>query len=467
MSDVLDVAVIGAGPGGYVAAIRAAHNGLKTAVVEKENLGGECLNFGCIPSKALVHVAESYAGLAELKSVGVSVGSATLDWPAALAWKDRVVKRLTTGVGSLLKAAGVTVIAGQARFADSQTIAVAVADGEQILKTKHTIIATGAKPFEVPGLPFDGQTVISSREALSLPEVPPRLIVVGGGYIGLELGMVYAMLGSAVTVVELLDGLLPGHGRDAVKALDRNIRRLKIKALVRHKAVGLEIAAGVAKLTIEGPDGARQTLEADKVLVTVGRRPFTGDLGLERTRVTRDARGFIQVDEARRTTDPAIYAIGDITPGPMLAHKASAEALVAADAIAGKPAVFRPRAIPGVVFTSPEVAVVGLTKEQAAAEGLDAEEAVFPYLALGRALTMGTTDGYFKWVYAKADHKILGCEIVGREASNVIGEAALAVEKGLTLADVAETIHTHPTLSEGLKEAAELGLGWPVHLPRK
>jgi dihydrolipoamide dehydrogenase len=203
------------------------------------------------------------------------------------------------------------------------------------------------------------------------------------------------------------------------------------------------------------------------VLVTVGRRPFTGDLGLERTRVTRDARGFIQVDEARRTTDPAIYAIGDITPGPMLAHKASAEALVAADAIAGKPAVFRPRAIPGVVFTSPEVAVVGLTKEQAAAEGLDAEEAVFPYLALGRALTMGTTDGYFKWVYAKADHKILGCEIVGREASNVIGEAALAVEKGLTLADVAETIHTHPTLSEGLKEAAELGLGWPVHLPRK
>jgi dihydrolipoamide dehydrogenase len=467
MNDEYDVAVIGAGPGGYVAAIRAGQLGLRTVVIEQENLGGECLNHGCIPSKALIHAAESYAGLAELKTFGVTVEGAALDWAAAVAWKDRIVKRLTGGVATLLKAAGVEVVVGRARFVDSHTLAVTGPESERAIHARHVILAVGSQPFEVPGLPFDGRFVISSREALKLTAVPPRLIVVGGGYIGLEMGTVFAMAGAAVTVVELLDGLLPGHSRDAVKVLDRGLRRLKVKALVNTKAAGLEIVGDVARLTVEGPGGARQTLDAEKILVTVGRKPRLADLGLENTGVRRNERWLIEVDAARRTADPAIFAIGDITPGPALAHKASAEGLVAAAAIAGQPAAFQPKGVPSVAFTLPEVASVGVTKERAAAEGIDADDASFPYLPLGRALTMGASDGYFKWTFARSTGAILGCEIVGREASNLIGEAALAIEKGLTLSDVAATIHPHPTLGEGLHEAAELGLGWPVHLPKK
>lgn len=467
MSEVFDVVVIGAGPGGYVAGIRAAQKGLKTAVIEKEALGGECLNHGCIPSKALIHVAEAYADTGDLRSLGITVEKPAIEWSNSIAWKDRVVKRLTTGVGSLLKAAGATVIAGEASFIDAKTIRVREAGGERELTARATIIATGSKPFEVPGLPFDGQVVISSREALALGAIPPRLIVVGGGYIGMELGTVYAMLGSQVTVVELLDGLLTGQPRDAIKLVERNLRRLKIKTLLRTKAAGLEIAGGVGKLTVVGPDGATSVLEAEKILVTVGRKPFTGSLGLENTAVTRDSRGFIEVDEQRRTKDPAIFAIGDIVPGPMLAHKASAEALVAVAAVAGENAVYAPRAVPGVVFTAPEIATVGLSKEAAGASGVSAEEAIFPYQALGKALTMGASEGYFKWIYRLPDHVIVGAEIVGRDASALIGEAALALENELTLHQVARTIHPHPTLNEGWHEAAELGLGWPIHLPRK
>jgi dihydrolipoamide dehydrogenase len=467
MSEKFDLAIVGGGPGGYVAAIRAGQRGLRTVLIEKEDLGGECLNHGCIPSKALVHVAETYASLGELKSMGIAVTGGTLDWPTALAWKDRIVKRLTLGTASLLKAARVTVVNGRASLLDSQTLRAVNAAGEQRFTAGHIILATGALPIEAPGLPFDGQYVIGNREALALPTIPPRLIVIGGGYIGMELGMVFAKLGSAVTVVEWLDGLLPGHPRDAVKVLERTIRRLKIKALVHTKATGVVIEDGVVKLTVADAKGVTQVLEAEKVLVTVGRRPNTADLGLENTRVGRDKRGFIEVDDQRRTADPHIYAIGDITPGPMLAHKASAEGLVAVAAILGEPAAFRSHAIPGVVFTDPEIAAVGLTLDQATGQGIAAGEAVFPYIALGRALTMGTTDGYFRWIFAKDDQRVLGCEIVGREASNLISEAVLAIEKGLTLHDVAAAIHPHPTLGEGLHEAAESGLGRPIHIPKK
>lgn len=463
---MFDVAVIGAGPGGYAAAIRAGQLGLETVVIEKDALGGECLNHGCIPSKALIHVAEGFHGIRDLKSLGITVENPAIDWAKAAGWKDRVVKRLTTGVGSLLKAAGVTVIHGQAAFRDAHTIVVTTLEGEQIVETKHTIVATGSKSIEVPGLPFDGQTVLSSREALALTEIPPRLIVVGGGYIGLELGTVFAMVGTQVTVVELLDGLLAGQPRDAVAVVERNLRRLKIKTHLRTKAAGLTVVDGVAQLTVVGPDGERQVLEAEKVLVTVGRRPDATGLNLEQVGVTPDKSGFIHVDAQRRTENPAIFAIGDITPGPMLAHKATAEGLVAAEAIAGRDVSFAPRAIPGVVFTLPEIATVGLSLEDAQAQGVDAAAAGFPMMALGRALTMGTSDGHLKWVFRKDDHVIIGAEFVGREASNLIGEAALAVEKGLTLEDIAHTIHPHPTLTEGLHEAAELGLGWPVHVPR-
>jgi dihydrolipoamide dehydrogenase len=342
MSELFDLVVIGAGPGGYVAGIRAAQKGLKTAVIEKEALGGECLNHGCIPSKALIHVAEAFASTAELKSMGITVEKPTIDWPASIAWKNRIVRRLTTGVGTLLKAAGATVFSGQASFVGPQTIRIVDAGGEQEIKTRYTILATGSKTIAIPGLPLDGQVVISSREALALAEIPPRLIVVGGGYIGMELGTVFAMLGSQVTVVELLDNLLTGQPREAVKVVERNLRRLKIKALLRTKATGLELDGGVGKLTVVGPDGVARILEAEKILVTVGRKPFVGEVGLENTGVTRDKRGFVEVDAQRRTKDPAIFAIGDIVPGPMLAHKASAEALVAVAAIAGEEAAFSP-----------------------------------------------------------------------------------------------------------------------------
>ena len=466
MSDGYDVVVIGGGPGGYVAAIRAGQFGLRTALVEKNAVGGVCLNEGCIPSKALIHAAESYHSLAGMKSFGVGVGEASLDWAKTVAWKDRIVKRLTTGVKTLLQAANVDLVPGVARFIDANTIEVG-GETSQRLTTRHTILATGSVPIEVPSLRFDGETVISSRELLALTEVPRRLIVVGGGYIGMELGTVMAMAGSEVTIVELLDDLLAGQPRDAVQVVERNLRRLKIKAMTGTKADKLEIVDGVAKLTVVDKDGATQELTAEKVLVTVGRRPYDGGVGLDVVGLERDEKGFLPVDAQRRTAHPAIYAIGDLVPGPMLAHKASAEAVVAAAAIAGKEARFTARAVPGVVFTYPEIATVGLSEAAAQARGIEAEAASFPYQALGRALTMGTSDGYFKWIYRTADKVVLGAEICGREASNLIAEAGLVVERELTLEDVAHTIHAHPILAEGLHEAAELGLGWPVHVPKK
>ncbi len=461
-----DLAVIGAGPGGYVAAIRAAHLGLSTIAIEKENLGGECLNHGCIPSKALIHAAEAYAELPELAALGVKVAGAQLDWSAVVAWKDKVVKRLTTGIGSLFKAAGVAHLAGTARFAGGHRLEVTTSAGVQTIEFGRAIIAVGAGTIDLPAVPRDGEVVISHRELLALPAVPPRLIVIGGGYIGLELGIVYAKAGAAVTVVELTDGLLPGTPRDAVKVVDRVLRRLKMKTLLGTKAVACERDGAVARLTVENAASERQVLEAEKIVVSVGRRPSTVGLGLEHTSVTLDARGFIQVDAQRRTTDPDIFAIGDCVGGPLLAHKASAEGLVAAAAAAGQPAEFAPRAITAVAFTDPEIAIVGLTADAARAQGLAVGESTFPFLALGRALTMNATDGYVKWIHT-ADHRIVGCEIVGGDASALVGEAALAVEKGLRLEDIAHTIHPHPTLTEALAEAAEVGLGFPLHVPRK
>jgi dihydrolipoamide dehydrogenase len=462
-----DVAVIGTGPGGYVAAIRAAQNGLATVVVEKENLGGECLNHGCIPSKALIHAASAYAELADLAAIGVKVESAKIDWPAVVAWKDKVVKRLTTGVGALLKAHGVTVINGAARFTSSDSLEATTRDGNESIAFGKAIIATGVAAIDLPSAPFDGETVVGHRELLALKEIPPRLVVIGGGYIGLELGIVFAKVGSQVTVVELTDGLLPGTPRDAVKVVERALRRLKIKTLLNTRVVAVERVGGVARLTVENDAGERQMLEAEKVAVTVGRCAVTAGLGLEKTGVTFDKRGFIQVDAQRRTNDANIFAVGDVVGGMLLAHKASAEGLVAADAIAGKPAAFSPRAIAAVAFTDPEIAIVGLSADAARAQGLNAVESSFPFLALGRALTMNSTDGYVKWIHTPDDHLILGCEIVGREASALIGEAAVAVEKQLRLEDIVGAIHPHPTLTEALSEAAEAGLGHPIHAPKR
>ena len=462
-----DLCVVGAGPGGYVAAIRAAQLGLKTLVVEKEKAGGVCLNHGCIPSKALIHAADVFAEIQKASSMGVECENCRIELAKTVAWKDKIVKRLTGGIQSLFKANGVEYLQGEARLTGSDSLAVVTEEGEKLIRAEHTIIATGAQPIELPSVSLDGTTVISSREALALDQIPPRIIVIGGGYIGLELGIVFAKLGSAVTVVELLDGLLPVCSREAVKILERTLRRLKIKVMLQTKAKGVQVQDGVARLTITGPDGQEQQLEAEKVLLTVGRKPSTSGLGLENTEAVLDEKGFIRVDAQRRTADRRIFAIGDVTGEPMLAHKAGAEGVVAADAIAGKDAAFSPRAIAAVVFTDPEIAMVGLNVEEAKSQGFEAEEASFPFIALGRALTMNAGDGYAKWVFDARDHTILGCEIVGREASNLIGEAALAVEKQLKLEDVAATIHPHPTLTEGLAKAAELALGNPIHLPKK
>lgn len=468
MSDAsYDLAVIGAGPGGYVAGIRAARHGLSTVVIEAENLGGECLNHGCIPSKALIHAADHFARLDKLKSIGITVEGAHIDLAAAVEWKDRIVKRLTSGVGTLLKAAGAAIVEGRAHFVASDLLEVETADGVQRIKAAHTIIATGAKSIEIPALPYNGETIIDHRAALALREIPPRLIVVGGGYIGLEMGIAFAKLGSRVTVVELTKGLLPTSPREAVKVIERNLRRMKIKTMLGAKAAGVVVNDGVAALTVMDNHGNEQMLAAEKVLVTVGRKPNTEALELANTRVMLGKNGFIEVDPQRRTTDPKIWAIGDVTGGPLLAHKASAEALVAADAIAGLETIFAPQAIAAVVFTDPELATVGLTVEEAKEQGIAAVDATFPFLALGRSLSMNNSDGYCKWIYRLDDHTILGCEIVGPEASNLIGEGALAVEKRLKLEDIAGTIHPHPTLPEGLAEAAELGLGHPIHLPKK
>ncbi len=468
MSDATyDLAVIGAGPGGYVAGIRAAQHGLSTVIIEAENLGGECLNHGCIPSKALIHAADHYAGLDKLKTFGITVEGAAIDYGTAVKWKDRIVKRLTTGVGTLLKAAGATIIEGRARFVAGDLLEVETAEGVQRIHAAHTIIATGARSIEIPALPFDGQTIIDNRAALALTEIPPRLIVIGGGYIGLEMGIVFAKLSSRVTVVELTEALLPTSPSEAVKVVERNLRRMKIKTMLGAKATGVTIDNSVAALTVCDTHGNEQVLEAEKILVTVGRRPNTENLGLENTKVTLDQRGFIEVDPQRRTSDEKIWAIGDVAGGLLLAHKASAEALVAADAIAGKETIFAPQAIAAVVFTDPEIATVGLTVEEAKEQGIVAAEAEFPFLALGRSLTMNNSDGYCKWIFRSDDHTILGCEIVGPEASNLIGEGALAVEKQLKLEDIAGTIHAHPTLPEALAEAADLGLGHPLHLPKK
>ena len=462
-----DLAIIGGGPGGYVAAIRASQNGLKTALIEKETLGGECLNHGCIPSKALIHVAEAYSGLSALAGMGVQVSGVTLDLSAAVEWKNKIVKRLTTGVGSLMKANAVTVINGIASFLDNRTVRVVAGSEERNIHAGQVMIAVGTTPISLSALPLDGQLIISHREALAPARLPARLLVVGGGYIGLELGMMYAKFGSAVTIVEVLERMLPGTQTEALRVINRNLRRLKMKVLTRTKVTGMVRANNSAMVTLENAEGATEMLKVDQVLVTVGRRPSTAGLGLENTEVALDEKGFIKVDAQRRTTEPSIFAVGDVAGPPLLAHKASAEGLVAADAAAGKPAAFNPRAIPAVVFADPEVAVVGLSKEEAIKRGYDAEEASFPFLALGRALTMNSGDGFARWIFSATDKQILGCEIVGPDASSLIGEAALAVEKKLTLDDVAGTIHPHPTLSEALMEAAELGLGHPIHLPKK
>jgi dihydrolipoamide dehydrogenase len=462
----VDVVVIGGGPGGYAAGFRVADLGLETVIVDARGpLGGECLHVGCIPSKALLGLAALVHDAAEARAAGLEFAPPRLVLDRLREWTAASIVKLAQGLAGLARARGVDVVAGQARFADAHTVQVASEDAPPAtLRFKHAIVATGARPTTLPGLDQPSPRIWDSAAALALPAVPSRLLVVGGGYIGLELGTVYAALGSEVTVVELMDGLLPGVDRDLVAPLARRLAGLFKQIHLRTKVTAVRETDSGAVVELAG-EGAPGQLEVEQVLVAVGRRPHTAELGLERIGVRLDPRGFIEVDARRQTSVPRIYAVGDVAGEPMLAHKAMAEGLVAAEAIAGRPAVFEPQAIPAVVFTDPEVAWAGLTEEAARARGVDVRTVKMPWSASGRAVAMGRPDGLTKLTFEAGTGRLLGLGLVGPHAGDLIAEGTLAVEMGALAEDIAATIHTHPTLSETLGEAAELFLGRPVHLP--
>ena len=457
------VVVIGAGPGGYVAAIRAAQLGKDVILVEKEErLGGVCLNVGCIPSKALIHAADLADELRGAKKMGLKVEGLYVDLPQMVRWKDGIVQRLTGGVKFLCEKSGIDVVHGHAEFVSDRKLAVATSDGRVDIDFEAAIIATGSRPMGLDGFPHDGEKIIGSSEALSLQTVPDRLVVIGAGYIGLELGMVYAKLGSKVSIVEFLPELVPDLDPEVAKALARRLKKLKIDLHLEHRAERFE--EGTPSVVVaQGPDGELR-LEADVVMMSVGRVPNSDGLALDKVGVTTDEKGFIQIDDRMRTSIPGIYAIGDVVGGVLLAHKAYQEAKVAAEVIAGEPAAFDNAAVPAVIYTDPEVAWSGLTEREAADQGYSVVTGTFPFSASGRAMSLDSTDGFVKAIADADSKRLLGVVAVGRGVSEFIGEATLALEMGAFLEDVALTIHPHPTMSEAFQEAVEAALGRAVHI---
>ncbi len=447
----VDVAVVGGGPGGYTAAFRCAELGLETVVVDAgKRLGGACLFEGCIPSKALLHVAAVLGEAERAKEFGVDFGEARVSLDPLRKWKsERVIGKLARGLAGVAKAKNVDVVAGRAVFEDSRRLRVE-GDEPQVVVFKHAIIATGSAPSPLPGLTLESDRIMDSAAALEVPDIPDRLLVVGGGYIGLELGQVYAALGSAVTLVEMTDGLLPGADRDLVQWVARRVEKQFAAVRLNARLEALRETAGGVEATVGGA-----SLTFDRVLFAVGRRPLTEGLGLETTRAKTDARGFLEVDARCATAEPRIFAVGDATGEPMLAHRAMRQGKVAAEVIAGRPAAFDNTVVPAVVFTDPEIAWCGLTETRAAAEGRTVRVAKFQWAASGRAATLGRSDGVTKLVVDPESGRLLGAGIAGPGAGELIAEAALAVEAALLAEDLALTIHTHPTLSETLMEAAE------------
>ena len=445
------VVVIGSGPGGYTAAFRVADLGLKTVLVERYPvLGGVCLNVGCIPSKALLHAARVVAEAEEMGAHGLKFGPPTVDLDALRSWKDSVVGRLTGGLGRLAQQRQVEVVQGSARLTGPHTLEV----GDRTISFDNCIIASGSEAGTIPGLPED-ERIVDSTGALELTDVPGRLLVVGGGIIGLELATVYDALGSRVTVVEMLDELLPGCDPDLVVPLQRRISH-------RYEAIHLEtkvegVSAQKTGLKVKLSDGSSPTF--DRILIAVGRRPLTGNLDVERAGVDIDERGFIPVDAQMRTSASHVFAIGDVADEPLLAHKATHQGKVAAEAIAGQNVAFDPRAVPAVAYTDPEIAWMGLTEAQARADGIGYQKAVFPWAASGRALGLGRDDGLTKLLFESDSRRLLGAGITGVGAGELIAETVHALEMGADLEDLALTIHPHPTLSETVGFAAELGLG--------
>jgi dihydrolipoamide dehydrogenase len=456
--------VIGAGPGGYVCAIRAGQLGIDTVVIEAGKPGGTCLNVGCIPSKALIHAAEEFEKASHWAGkpgpLGISVESPKLEFGKTVAWKDGIVSRLNSGIAGLLKKAKVKYVQGWAKFRDGKTVEVETETGTQVIRAENVVIATGSAPVELPFLPFGGN-VISSTEALSLPAVPERMAVVGGGYIGLELGMAFAKLGAKVTVVEALPRLLQQYDAELTKPVLKRLADLGIEVLTGAKAKGVS-SKGDA-LLVEAADGKDRKIAADKILVTVGRKPVTAGWGLEEIDLDMSGR-FIRIDDQCRTSMRGVYAIGDVTGEPMLAHRAMAQGEMVAEIVAGHKRSWDKRAIPAICFTDPELVTAGLSPDEAKKLGGEIKIGQFPFSANGRAMTKQGEDGFVRVVARADNHLVLGIQAVGQGVSELSAAFGLALEMGARLEDIAGTIHAHPTQGEAFQEAALKGLGHALHI---
>ncbi len=464
--------VLGGGPGGYAAAFLAADLGMQVTLVDREaRLGGVCLLRGCIPSKALLHVAKAINEAQHLGDWGVSFGKPKIDIDAVRARKDKVIATLTGGLKQLAQKRNIRVVRAAATFENSQTLALAPVGDQPLeddrIRYQHCILASGSRAATIPALALDSPRVLNSRTGLELPDIPESLLIIGGGYIGLEMGTVYAALGSRVSVVEVTDGLLPGADRDLVKPLHKRLEKEFEGIFLKSKVVALKDKSSAVEVTFEG-DVEKKVQKFSRVLVAVGRRPNSDNLGLEKTKVQVE-KNFVVVDKQQRTADPNILAIGDVAGQPMLAHKAAHEGKVAVESLAGHSVEFAPRAIPAVVFTDPEIAWAGMMEEDAKKTGREIETAVFPWAASGRAIAVGRTEGLTKWIIDGKTERVIGCGIVGAGAGDLVSEAVLAIEMGASLRDLTDTIHPHPTLSETLGGAAEVfyGTATDIYRPRR
>jgi len=458
----LDTVVVGSGPGGYVAAIRASQKGQKVAIIERENIGGVCLNVGCIPSKALIAAGHHYQDAKDSEAFGIKTENATLDFTKTQEWKEnQVVNKLTSGVKGLLKKNKVDVIEGEAFFVDENSLRVIHPDSAQTYTFNHAIVATGSRPIEIPGFKFGGR-VIDSTGGLALEQVPEKLVIIGGGVIGAELGSAYANLGADVTILEGTPQILPTYEKDLVKLVENDFKKRDVNIIT--SAMAKEAVDNGDSVTINyEADGKQESITADYVMVTVGRRPNTDEMGLEQAGVKIGDHGLLPVDNQGRTNVKSIFAIGDVVPGAALAHKASYEAKIAAEAISGEKVAVDYKAMPSVAFTDPEIVTVGMTINEAKEAGLDAKAYKFPFAGNGRALSLNKTEGFMRLVTTVEDNVVVGAQIGGVGASDMVSELALAIESGMNAEDIALTIHPHPSLGEITMDASELALGLPIH----
>lgn len=461
-----DVVVIGAGPGGYVCAIRVAQFGKSVALVEKEALGGVCLNWGCIPSKALIHASKLYEDMQNSAHMGITASNVTLDLAKTQSWKKSVVERLTGGIGQLVKGNGGEVFWGTAKFDSPKTVLVTDSKGNQTqIQFDKAVVACGSKTIEIPNFAIDGKNIVDSRHALDWTKAPKRIVVIGGGVIGLEIGMLYQKFGSEVTVVEMNDQLLPGIDHDIADTILKICKKRKMTIHLKCQAQSYEKTGEGLVLKVKSDKG-NLDIACDQILLSVGRRPDGSGLGLEEIGVKLD-KGRVLVNNTMQTNIPYIYAIGDVVGGQLLAHKASKEGLVAAEHIGELASAYDVKAMPAAIFTDPEIASVGLTEKEALEKGIEIVTGVFPFLASGKALSTGHTDGFVKMIGRKSDRVLLGCHIIGPHASDLIAEPTLGIEMGATIDDIALTVHAHPTTAETLMEACEVALGHPIHIPQK